>query len=77
MSEKLIIDNRSKQSMQTCLRYARAVIVEGKVSETAGRSQYCFHMSFGGGMHASAFVNAKSDRIVIHHNDGKDWQAND
>ena len=83
--EKLIIENRSKLSMKNALYFVGIVIKNGRVSETAGRPQYCFHTSWDmhGAMegldedddvHASCFINAKSDRIVIHHNDGKDWQ---
>ena len=71
--------------MHQALYFIGIVVVEGKVSETAGKPQYCFHMQWAmqGSMdgldsddivHASAFRNEKSDRIVIHHNDGKDWQ---
>jgi len=83
--KKLIIENRSKISMKSALYFVGIMIGEGKISESAGKPQYCHHMQWEmfGGMegldekdivHVSAFRNAKSDRIVIHHNDGKDWQ---
>lgn len=48
MSEKLIIENRSKLDMWECLEYAKAIVATGRISETAGRKQYCFHTRFKG-----------------------------
>lgn len=83
---KLIIENRSRLSMESALHFVGIILSDGKISESSGKPQYSHHtiwdpfpsermgLKKGDRVHASSFRNAKSDRIVIHHNDGKDWQ---
>ena len=82
--KKLIIENRSDMPMCIAVNFAQMVVAQGKISESGGKPQYSHHTAFGKShdifaptgksVHASSIRNAKSDRIIIHHNDGKDWQ---
>jgi hypothetical protein len=68
--KKLIIENRTHLPMIDCLGYCEAVMMDGRISETGKGNQFCFHTEFHDGVHVSAFLNEKSDRLVVHNNMG-------
>jgi len=63
---KLIIDNRTNITILKAIEYCKAVIKQGKISETKRGKQYCFATSFGDdGIVVVATKNKKSDRLII------------
>jgi len=62
---KLIIDNQSDLSDTDALRYVLRVVDEGRISETAGRAQYCFVTAWKDGVVVYAMLNKKSDRFIV------------
>ena len=78
--EKLIIENRTNLVMADVLTLVRRVVIDGRESETSKGPQYCFNTVFKiaeqdgtvAEVFVSAFLNKKSDRLVVHYNDGKD-----
>lgn len=74
--EKLIIENRTKYGMDVILNCIFSVIEQGKVSNNG--KQHSYHSVFHGinntEFHVTSFLNKRSERLVVHHNDGKDWQ---
>ena len=73
--EKIIIENRSKLSIQSALGMVGSVIEMGRVSNN--NTQYCYATTFDtseGGAFVSALKNKNSDRFVVHHNDGLDYK---
>jgi len=65
MSEKLIIENRTKLSMEEVLSYVKVVVQQGKISETSKGKQYCFVTCFASGITVYAEKNKKSDRLIV------------
>jgi hypothetical protein len=77
--EKLIIENRASLSMSDAIQCVNAVINMGKISTTNSKKHYCHHTvlhleGIKKEVHVSAFVNKKSDKLIIHHNDGIDYR---
>lgn len=65
MANKIIIQNNTGMSDFEALVYVSVVVEGGRISESRGREQYCFHTTFKGGISVSALLNKKSDRFVI------------
>lgn len=66
MSEKIIIENRTKSPLIHVLNAISVVIEQGKISGDGDKKQYCYHTTFKSGIEISAFLNKKSDRFVCH-----------
>jgi len=60
---KLIIDNQTDLEMQRILDYVKNVIQAGRISNYG--KQYCYLTKFADGINISAYLNPKSDRLVI------------
>ena len=63
MTEKIIIENRTKMPMEYVLDHVRQVLAKGRISNN--QTQYCFHVSFADGIGVSACKNKHSDRFVV------------
>jgi hypothetical protein len=61
--EKLIIENRTDQSLLTLLGYVQTVLSQGRISKN--NTQYCFLTTFKDGIVIAADKNKASDRLVI------------
>ena len=61
MSEKLIIENRTKLPMKEVLGYVKVVVEQGKISKTSKGEQYCFVTCF----HDSITVYAEKNKNRI------------
>jgi len=62
---KTIIDNQSSLSDVEAIERVVRVMVEGRVSGSGKKRQYCYHTVFTDGFSVSAFINKHSDRFVI------------
>lgn len=61
---KLIVENRTDMSMSDALIYVSRVIEAGRVSNDG--KQYCYHTSFGDGVHVATGLNDRSDRFIVY-----------
>ena len=65
MPEKLILENRTDLPIDQAMQMFFSVVKEGKISESAGKLQYCFYTTFKNGYGVAAFRNKNSDRLVL------------
>ena len=67
--EKIIIENRTDMLMRDAIYYVKHVISQGRISESAGKKQYCFVTTWKDGTVVYAHKNKGSDRFVISKDD--------
>jgi hypothetical protein len=65
--QKLIIKFDDEVDVHEALLGVQEVILQGRISEQAGKKQYCFHTRFKDGLHISAFKPSDStDTFVVY-----------
>lgn len=62
---KIIIENRSKKTMEEAIEMVRQVIKVGRVSKTAKGKQYCFATVWPDETAVYADRNKRSDKFVV------------